>query len=525
MVQQKPTQPLESLQDHLNTLQQLVNCLPQTVQQSDQLRQAFEDIQSYSLQLRITEEKRYQTEYAFRTAIEHSVLAGIIVIDSTGRQTYANPNFCRMVGWDEAELIGAMPPFVYWAPDAVEQTTQIFQSILTHRFSSQGIELYFQRRNGEAFQALLQASPQTSLNGDIVGWVISVDDITEHRQTEESLRYSEARFQRLISNMPGMVYRYLPCASNSDTFMYVNSGSHELFEVDPDQVLENASCIWKLIHPDDFQSLQESIAIAVEHSLPWKWEGRIITPSGQIKWIQGNSRPEKTNQGEVWDGLLIDITDRKRTEEQLRASLQEKEVLLQEIHHRVKNNLQIVSSLLDLQASQLTDPQAHEALKNSRCRIESMALVHNSLYRSRNLAAVNFSEYVHTLVTSLFRTYNVRQDRITLRVSIDPDLTLNLDQAVPCGLILSELMTNALRHGFHRDQEGEVFVQAKITRDQEMTLIVGNNGNKLPLDFEIQSIKSMGLKLVTILVKQLKGSIAVSREKYTEFAITLPCLI
>jgi PAS domain-containing protein len=125
----------------------------------------------------------------------------------------------------------------------------------------------------------------------------------QHRQIVDALRQSEARFQRLIANMPGMVYCYLPCANDADAFTYVNHGCHDLFELELQDVLQNANSVWALIHPDDLPSLGESVAIAVEHCLPWEWEGRVITPSGQMKWIRGNSRPEPTKDGDVWDGL------------------------------------------------------------------------------------------------------------------------------------------------------------------------------------------------------------------------------
>jgi PAS domain S-box-containing protein len=137
--------------------------------------------------------------------------------------------------------------------------------------------------------------------------------MAEERQ--EALYESESRFQTLVTNMPGMVYRY---DGNTGSFTYVSSGSRKLFELEPEAILEDADALWRLIHPDDSQVLKDSIAAAIQNGLPWQWEGRIITPSGQLKWIQGNSRPEKTGEVIVWDGLLFDISDRKRAEEALR---------------------------------------------------------------------------------------------------------------------------------------------------------------------------------------------------------------
>lgn len=159
---------------------------------------------------------------------------------------------------------------------------------------------------------------QRDIHGSI-RQVGSITDITARKQAEAEavLRQSEVRYQRLVNNLPGMVYQYLPGKDGSDAFTYVSGSSRELFELAPETLLQDASSFWELLHPDDLPSLINSVATAVQHSLPWQWEGRIMTPSGQFKWIQGNSLPEKTCYGEVWNGLLLDITERKQAEERL----------------------------------------------------------------------------------------------------------------------------------------------------------------------------------------------------------------
>jgi PAS domain S-box-containing protein len=185
---------------------------------------------------------------------------------------------------------------------------------------------------------LAELHPASLLNESILEQVSMLEQAITNFQLEGALtpslplQESEARFQRLVANMPGMVYRFFPGASGADRFTYVSSGSRELFELEPETVLQDAGAVWAEIHPHDLPSLQASVASAVEHSLPWHWEGRIVTPSEQIKWIQGRSRPETTVDGKVWDGLFIDITDRKQIETALQAKEEQLRLALDLAH-------------------------------------------------------------------------------------------------------------------------------------------------------------------------------------------------
>ncbi|NJK52626.1 MAG: hypothetical protein HC936_06940 [Leptolyngbyaceae cyanobacterium SU_3_3] len=214
------------------------------------------------------------------------------------------------------------------------------------------------------------------------------------------------------------------------------------------------------------------------------------------------------------------ISPTKQAEEQIKGSLKEKEALLKEIHHRVKNNLQIISSLIYLQAQRIDDPHVRQIFEDSQSRISSMALVHDSLYRSDNLTMINLSEYIQTLATSLFYTYRIQSDLVQLRVDIDPEVLVSLETAIPCGLILNELMTNALKHGFADGRQGEIAVLLETESQTKICLIVENDGSNLPDAFELQTIRSMGLRLVHALVNQLQGTLDLDRTTKTRFKVT-----
>ena len=203
-----------------------------------------------------------------------------------------------------------------------------------------------------------------------------------------------------------------------------------------------------------------------------------------------------------------DITERTRAEEHIRRSLEEKEVLLKEIHHRVKNNLQIISSLLNLQSSQIVDPQI-KSLFDSQNRVQSMALIHEKLYQSEDLARVDFRYYLHTLSMTLYQSYLQTSQAVTVGVEVETGLRLGIDQAIPCGLIVNELVSNALKHAFPGGQ-GRVTVRfSKLEGDDEYRLVVEDYGTGLPPDIDLQRSDSLGLKLVSLLVQQLHATVCV----------------
>jgi PAS domain S-box-containing protein len=213
--------------------------------------------------------------------------------------------------------------------------------------------------------------------------------------------------------------------------------------------------------------------------------------------------------------VIHDITERKKAEEQIKASLREKEVLLREIHHRVKNNLQVISSLLSLQAAHSKDSQYAEMLQDSQHRIRTMALIHERLYQSENLADIDFNEYVTRLVYGLVRSYNIA-DTVTMTIDVE-DVSLGIDAAIPCGLIINELVSNSLKHAFpHRT--GEIIVQVRSS-NKTIELTVADNGIGME-DIDFRATETLGLDLVvTLAEEQLNGEITLQRTKGTAFTI------
>lgn len=242
----------------------------------------------------------------------------------------------------------------------------------------------------------------------------------------------------------------------------------------------------------------------------------------------------KSGEQVFFTGILRDITDSKEAEKQIRTALEEKELLLREIHHRVKNNMTVIFSLLKLQSRHVRDDRDRDLFDDSMARIKSMALIHEKLYRSKNMAEVNFSDYIKDLTGSIFMSYKVASGRIALKTEVD-NVFLGIDTAIPCGLIVNELVSNAMKHAFPNDRVGEIMVSlteidnVKITNDVSQVedktrqsfieLTVGDNGAGLPDGIDIQKSDTLGMNLINALVRQIHGQIEIVRGDGTEFRI------
>lgn len=219
--------------------------------------------------------------------------------------------------------------------------------------------------------------------------------------------------------------------------------------------------------------------------------------------------------------LLRDITERKAVEDRLQASVQEKELLLREVYHRVKNNLQVISSLLSLQEHQLTDPGAVTVLRHARDRVRSMALVHEKLYRSADLSQVDFSEYLRELARELRHSHGLSAEQVTFEFHLD-QVSLGIDVAIPCSMIVHELVSNALRHAFPDGRRGRIQVGLGPGEPGWAVLRVADDGIGLPPEREARRTGSLGLQLVEMMVEQIGGRLEVARSGGSRFEVVFP---
>ncbi|MFI5143989.1 MAG: sensor histidine kinase [Ignavibacteria bacterium] len=221
--------------------------------------------------------------------------------------------------------------------------------------------------------------------------------------------------------------------------------------------------------------------------------------------------------------IYTDISGHKKSEEQIKASLMEKEVLLKEIHHRVKNNLQVVSSLLYLQSRKITDKDVESMFLNCQNRVKSISLIHEKLYQTNDLARIDFDKYIKSLVYHLFNSFGVKSEQVGLTVNSE-NIFLTMDTAIPCGLIINELVTNILKHAFPSNRKGEIKIEVSYHRNNKFTLLVADNGIGLPVDIDIENTDTLGFQLVQTLIKQLEASLEINRENGTEYIISFSIL-
>jgi PAS domain S-box-containing protein len=277
------------------------------------------------------------------------------------------------------------------------------------------------------------------------------------------------------------------------------------------------------VHPEDRHRVTETLERAKLDRSIYRLEYRIVrADNGMHVWLSvaGRFLYDETGEAVRFIGVFFDITERKRAEAEIKASLAEKEMLLKEIHHRVKNNLQVVASLLYLQADQLKDPTAAAVFEDTQNRIKSMALIHESLYRTGDLAHFNFAHYIENLGTHLFQSYTTGTSRISLHTELD-QLALDVDTAIPCGLLLNELLTNALKYAFPEGHSGDIYITLRGD-GEHVILSVRDTGIGLPEDFDFRQTESLGLQLVCMLTEQLGGTIEITSGSGTMCAVTFP---
>ena len=469
-----------------------------------------------------------EREEQFRSLFNNN-FDGILVTTADGRIFAANPAACQIFGQTEAELcqsgIGGL----------VDLRDTRFRTMLSEHARTGEFrgELTFRRKDGSIFPAVLSSILFTDAD-EQNRIAIMVRDIGGQKHAEGALHDSERRYQLLAEYTTDMISRQTP-----DGFLLsVSPACRTLLGMEATDMIGQS--LFGLVHAEDADGLAQGLAESVDQGVVYTAQYRLRHADGSYVRVEATSQAMLDPDGQMQEFLTVtrEVSAQRTQQEDQPETRRESsvplavptegssraEILLKEIHHRVKNNLQIVSSLLNLQSRSVSDTQTLDMMQESRSRIESIALIHEKLYQAQDLTQVDFADYIRDLSASLFRTYESAASGVTFTTDLE-SVRLDIDTAIPCGLMLNELVTNALKHAFPGEQTGEVRI-ALQTRQQDdvshVVLTVADNGQGIPADLDIRHTRSLGFQLINALTSQIGGTLEVQREAGTEIMIRFP---
>lgn len=504
--------------DATNIMQRMSDELEIKVQeQTADLAKINESLQLEILEHKLIQEALRESEERFRTIFDQAAV-GIAQIAMNGSFLLVNQRFCQILGYTQKELQTRICQDITYAED-LNKDLDYFHQMLSGKIQTHSMEKRYICKDNSIVWVYFTMSLVRESCGEPKCFVAVIEDISERKRMEKVLRESEEQFRLIAYTAPVMIW-----VSGTDRFYnYYNKVWLEFTGKTSQQDVGNG---WlESIHPEDRERCFHIYTTAFEARQNFKMEYRLRRFDGEYRWMLDTGIPRYTEDGRFagYIASCVDITERKWAEEKIQASLVEKEVLLKEIYHRVKNNLQVISSLLNLQSEYIKNKEDLAIFQQSQLRIESMALIHQKLYQSQDLARIDFGEYIRDLVASVFSTYEVHTNVISLVVNIE-NVLLSLDAAIPCGLIITELVSNSLKYAFPKGRTGEIFIELKVEDNSQYILTVSDNGVGLPTKFDFKNTTSLGLQLVDALIKQLSGNIKIQCHNGVNVKITFPYL-
>ena len=467
---------------------------------------------------RSEETQRQQRERAlwesaerFRQVVESAPNA-MVMVNRDGVIEMVNAQVERVFGYARAELLGR--PVDMLVPERFRDghpgMRRSFFDDPRSRWLGAGRDLYALRKDGSEFPVEIGLNPiETDLGTMVLSAIV---DISDRKRLEE-------RFRQVVESAPNAMVMV-----NQDSVIeMVNAQAERVFGYARAELLGRPV---DMLVPERFRDGHPGMRrsfFAEPRSRPMG-AGRdlyALKKDGSEFPVEIGLNPIETDQGTMVLSAIVDISDRKQKEEHIIQALKEKEVLLGEIHHRVKNNMQIVHSLLKLQLARVSDPVVIGMLRDGQSRIYSMALIHQTLYQSNDFARVDFDSFLKSLVSNLTTSYGAEPNRIAVSMDVT-DVLLPINVAVPCGLMVNELISNALKHAFPRGQSGEIIVTLRKVPNEQVVLCVSDNGVGIPDDLDIAQTATLGLQLVWLLADQIGVEVTIQRSNPTRFELRLP---
>lgn len=475
-----------------------------------------------SLNIAITETKKAEkalrdSEKKFRTLFE-SPNDAIYLHDMKGKFLEVNEVACERMGYSHEEFL----TMTYMDIDIYYPGRRVLKVIKELcKSKSNLLETVHMRRDGSTFP--VELSSRIVKYESTTAIITIARDISKRKKTEKELKkYAddlkhsnelEEEMESIINHSPVIVFKWRP--EKDWPVEFVSSNVTQLGYTVED-FTSNRIKYADIVHPEDSERTHLHFSKYYhEKSSDINWEYRIFTKSGDVRWVDERTFISRHNDGDITlQGIILDITERKKAEE---ALLQAEKIRKKEIHHRVKNNLQVISSLLYLASENFKDQNVIEAFMDSRNRVRSMALIHEELYQSKDIANIDFTDYTKNLLEYLSRSYRIDNKDIALVSNID-NVFLGVDTAVPLGMIINELVSNSMKHAFQNGAQGRISVDL-TSHNGTLVLKVKDNGVGLPPEIDFRNTESLGLQLVTTLADQIDGTIELDVNEGTEFII------
>lgn len=466
----------------------------------------------------ITERKKAEkvikdSEKRFRAMADNSPVM-IWMTDENNQLEYMNKTKLDFLGQKKDDLT-----FNSWIESRHPDDREKFLKILSNSAKEKkgfSVEIRVKDAEGNYRWLLDSAAPKFSEDGSFAGFIGSGVDITERRVAEKVIKDSEERFRRMADSSPVMIWM----TDSQNNLEYMNKTKLQFLGKGKNEMTYQTWLDSR--HPDDRDAFLKALVNAALNKKPFSIEVRVKNADGDYRWLLDSAAPRFSDDGTFagFIGSGIDITEEKAFRAYLQKSLKEKEVLLMEIHHRVKNNLQIITSLLSLQSSRVKDEDTLEIFRTSQDRVRSMALLHEKLYKSEDIHRINIREYFDDLISYLLTSYN-QLDKVKVNLNII-DIQIDINLSITLGLIINELISNSIKHAFKGKSSGEIYVElSRTNKMDELQLVVSDNGIGMPKDFDVENSDTLGLELVRTLVTQHDGKFKILQNDLTKFVITL----
>jgi len=435
-------------------------------------------------------------------------------LDENGNFLDVNPAWCDSLGYSREEVVGKnFAEFL--TPGYAEHFKDNFKGFKVAG-EIRGVEFQMKCKDGTLIQVSYDGNIGYDESGKFKQTYCMFQDITERKKAEKEIEESHNSLKATINAIPDLLFE----VDEEGQFYDYNAPITDELYVSPKKFLGKK--VSEVLPPEAADKIMEALKEASEKGKHQGMTYKLVFPDG-TRYFELSIAKKPDDSLKRLIALVRDITQRKESEQKIKQSLQEKETLLKEIHHRVKNNLQVISSLLNLQSEYVKDKNDQELFRESQTRARSMALIHEHLYQSTDLRSINFDDYIKILVYDLYNTYGCRPDNIELKLGLEP-IMLDINTAIPCGLILNELMSNAIKHAFPGDNKGKIQVNFH-QKDHELILTVKDNGIGFPEDMGFETTDSLGLKIVNTLINQIEGELKINSQEGTEIIVTFPEVI